>query len=165
MSSFKQLIFATAFLGAAASALAQSPPDSQPDDRAVTIGIIRNPDANAPDEIVRKIPAPQPRKRGNTDDSGTDLANPRGKGDATPAPGTPDPVVPTIPLEPGNTDSPSVPGGSAPGSGPTTPEPPASPSTPSTPDTPNTPDSPPGEGAEVAAGVEAAEARGTSQAA
>jgi hypothetical protein len=47
MNSYKKLILAVVFLPAAAAVLAQAPPESQPDDRAVTIGIIRNPDAKA----------------------------------------------------------------------------------------------------------------------
>src|ERR1044071_2352736 len=106
MNSYKNLILAVVLLPAAASVLAQAPPDSQPVDRAVTIGVIRNPDATSPEEIVRKIPAPQPRKRGTgTDESGTELANPHTRTDqgGIPGPGTPDPVVPTVPFEPGDT--------------------------------------------------------------
>jgi len=134
MGSYKNLLLAVLLPSAILPVLAQTP-TSTPDDRAVTIGVIHDPDASAPEEIVRKIPVAQPRKRGNDadDETGTDPANPRGKSDVTPGTGTPDPTPSPIPIDPGETNNPAAPGGHSPGSGPTTPEQPASP-TPSTPD-------------------------------
>ena len=47
--TYKKLVLALVLLLAVQVVIAQAPPASQPDDRAVTIGIIRNPDASAPD--------------------------------------------------------------------------------------------------------------------
>ena len=58
MSSYRPLILA-AMLWPLGSVVAQALPAGQADDAAVTIGLIRNPDAAAPDEIIRKIPPRQ----------------------------------------------------------------------------------------------------------
>ena len=129
---YKKLVLALALLLVVQVVLAQAPPASQPDERAVTIGIIRNPDANAPDEIIRKISTSHPRQRGEAaDGSGADLASPGGKRtEATGSPGTPDPVVPPVPIDPGDPGSPAVPSAPGPSGGPDSPPPPASPEPP-----------------------------------
>src|SRR5689334_9796702 len=130
MSSYKLLIVA-AVLVPATLAAAQAPPSGQANDRAVTIGLIRNPDANAPDEIVSKIPASQSRTRAKTsDDTDTELASPRDKSASGENPGTPVDPGPVIPVDPASPDSPATPSGPVPGSGPTTPPPPAAPDPP-----------------------------------
>ena len=73
----RRLILAVVFAFTVPAAFAQTPPAGNRDDMDVTMRTIGNPDAKEPDEIVRKIPPPKAKKRGQgTDDRADDLARP-----------------------------------------------------------------------------------------
>ena len=68
----RRLILAVMFAFSVPAAFAQAPPAGSRDDLDVTMRTIGNPDAKNPDEIVRKIPPPKAKKRGQGADDRAD---------------------------------------------------------------------------------------------
>jgi len=100
------------FVLVASAAFAQEPPADARDDVNTTMRTIADPNADAPDDVVRKIPAPKPKRaKKSADSTAKDLASP-GKNDADEA-GTPEPCeagcTPEGPGTSGGPDTPSDP--------------------------------------------------------
>ena len=64
IKTVRRLTLAVVFALIVPAVFAQAPPAGNSDDLDVTMRTIGNPDANDPDEIVRKIPPPKTKKRG-----------------------------------------------------------------------------------------------------
>ncbi len=78
MGSYKQLLLAVFCVSAVLPVLAQSPPASSRDERAVTMRVL-DPDASEAAEVVRKIPPRKPKRSGEAADGrARDLASPGG---------------------------------------------------------------------------------------
>jgi len=70
-------IYSLVLVSCASTVLAQTPTAGSREDRAVTMRILVDPDTTLPDEIVRKIPPPKPKRPGGAADvSAKDLENP-----------------------------------------------------------------------------------------
>ena len=113
----RRLILAVVFAFPVPAAFAQTPPASNRDDLDVTMRTIGNPDANVPDEIVRKIPPPKAKKRGQgADDRADDLAL-AGESGEDEGGSAVDPETPVVPDAPDDTGTPIDPGPGAPDEG------------------------------------------------
>ena len=103
----RRLILGVVFAFTVPAAFAQAPPAGNRDDMDVTMRTIVNPDAIEPDEIVRKIPPPKAKKRGQgTDDRADDLARPGENGGENGGGSAADPETPVVPAAPDDTGTP-----------------------------------------------------------
>src|SRR6186713_2263639 len=97
----RRLLLTVVFAFSVPAVFAQEPPAGSRDDQDVTMRTIGNPDANNPDEIVRKIPPPKAKKRAKgTDDRADDLASPGANGEDDQGGSAVDPENPIVPIVP-----------------------------------------------------------------